>query len=85
VLGINTAIVICITRLENAILQVQARFVAEAHSASSCKTFSSRVIHKIFSADNSFKAKYYLFIEADSRSPFMRNFLVSRNHINNYY
>jgi hypothetical protein len=27
-------------------------------SASTCKTFSSRVIHKNFSADNLFKAKY---------------------------
>jgi hypothetical protein len=56
-------VVICITRLENAILQVQARFVGQRRqprptSASTCKTFSSRVIHKIFSADNLFKAKY---------------------------
>jgi hypothetical protein len=44
--------VICITRLENAILQVQARFLGQRRqprptSASICKTFSSRVIHKI--------------------------------------
>jgi hypothetical protein len=59
----NNIIVICITRLENAILQVQVRFVEQRRqprrtSASTCKTFSSRVIHKIFSADNLFKAKY---------------------------
>jgi hypothetical protein len=57
-------IVTCITtKLENAILQVQARFVGQRRqprttSASTCKTFSSRVIHKHFSADNLFKAKY---------------------------
>jgi hypothetical protein len=32
--------------------------LAEATSASTCKTFSSRVIHKHFSADNLFKVKY---------------------------
>jgi hypothetical protein len=46
-----------ITRLENAILQVQTRFVGGT-SASTCKTFSNHVIHNIFSADNLFKAKY---------------------------
>jgi hypothetical protein len=57
----NIVIVICcITRLENVILQVQARFVEQRHqprptNASTCKTFSSRVIHKKFSADNLFK------------------------------
>jgi hypothetical protein len=51
----NIAIVICIARLENAILQVQARFV---HKRETCKTFSSRVIHKNFSADDLFQAKY---------------------------
>jgi hypothetical protein len=56
-------IVICITRLENAILQVQARFVGQRRqlrppSASTCKIFSGRVIHTFFSTDNLFKAKY---------------------------
>jgi hypothetical protein len=59
-------IVICITRLENAILQVQAQFVGQRRqprptSASTCKTFSSRVIHKKNSADNLFEAKHYHF------------------------
>jgi hypothetical protein len=59
---------ICITRLENAILQVQARFVGQrrqprATSASTCKTFSSRVIHKKFSTDSLFKAKYNHFFK----------------------
>jgi hypothetical protein len=56
-------VVIYITRLENAILQVQARFAKQSvsrgvTSASTCKTFSSRVIHKTFSFDNLFKTKY---------------------------
>jgi hypothetical protein len=60
---IHDLIVTCITRLENAILQVQARLVGQRRqprptSASTCETFSSRVIHKNFSADNLFKAKY---------------------------
>jgi hypothetical protein len=59
-------IVICITRLENTILQVQAQFVEQRRqprrtSPSTSKTFSSRVIHKNFSADNLFKAKYNYF------------------------
>jgi hypothetical protein len=54
---------ICNTRRENGILQVQTRFVGQRRqarptSASTCKTFSSRVIHKFFSADNLFNAKY---------------------------
>jgi hypothetical protein len=57
----------CITKLENAILQVKARFVGQRRqprptSASTCKTFSSRVIHKKFSADTLFKAKYVCII-----------------------
>jgi hypothetical protein len=56
-------IVICITRLKNAILQAQARFAGQRRqpgptSGSTCKTFSSRVIHKHFSVNNLFKAKY---------------------------
>jgi hypothetical protein len=51
VLEQTNAIYFCITRLENAILQVR----------STCKTFSSRVIHKSFSADNLFKANSYLY------------------------
>jgi hypothetical protein len=42
-------------RPENTILQVQVRFV---HKCETYKTFSSRVIHKNFSADNLFQAKY---------------------------
>jgi hypothetical protein len=35
-------------------------------SASTCKTFSSRVIHKKFSADNLFKAKYNNFCKKNA-------------------
>jgi hypothetical protein len=44
---LRTSIVICITRLENAILQVEARFVEQRRqprrtSASTCKTFKAK-------------------------------------------
>jgi hypothetical protein len=64
---VKYVIVFCITRLENVIVQVRARLVGRGVSrgatiGSTCKTFSSRVIHKIFSTDDLFKAKHIIFV-----------------------
>jgi hypothetical protein len=58
VLKHTNAIYFCITRLENASLQVEASLRGRGVSR---KTFSSRVIHKSFSADNLLKANSYLY------------------------